>query len=761
MNREKYNKTAGRMVRAMIVVMFLLIGGHLSTVSAQVRWKGNNYTSVADNTTRIYLYNVGVGKLLISGGDWGVEGRLFYDDFGKTFTLQKTTAGNYLLRSGVTTGSAQVFGVNVPKVSSPLDWGDTQSIFTTIMDANATYTNGTISGNRNLTFEQVETSGDTYTYYLSETLNGTKYYIGAAYGTNRTPGKEQGTFVYQDDDRAVWTTDNVKTKTGEYNIFANTKVTAQELYQWRIITEDELNAQLASIEASEYGGLSTNVSYMIYDQDFSRNVEAFYTHWTTVDGTYTGSNSNKNGYRYKYTWGNINNTTNQQETTRTTRENWYKAVRLKEQFQNDIKHSKYGFLSFEGIGTVHSSIIAPATGYYQITCYGFYQGDHEAYMFASSGSTFKPASVQKMNLQQKPEDTYQKDTYDHCIEAGKVLTLDGRDAYRCSILLEINEGDSIFFGVGKDGATRYYDGYDRSGNNYYHDSDWVCADNFQITYLGTDPVLLDEDEESLDYLKKEEYVNKSVRLKRTFQLGMWNSFVFPFSLSAVQVRNAFGDKVELAVLHSVGKLSKDSGVLDFQTVNLPGEDTDIAIQANKLYLIKPLNSPITDAEGNKYYVMGRTTFKKSDLREFVGEQVEAYDPDHNQAKTFSTYIRTSDYASYDKTKTPANGVYVPAGSYVLSNDNLYHTKNNMKIKGFRGWIQDIELSSNAKVVIDAVFDEEMGIATSIDMQERTGGNPSVKTNGIYDIYGRKMNSDDYRSLPKGMYIINGRKCIVK
>lgn len=41
------------------------------------------------------------------------------------------------------------------------------------------------------------------------------------------------------------------------------------------------------------------------------------------------------------------------------------------------------------------------------------------------------------------------------------------------------------------------------------------------------------------------------------------------------------------------------------------------------------------------------------------------------------------------------------------------------------------------------------------------GDSEIAAKGIYSLSGQKMNATDTRSLPKGIYIVNGKKTIVK
>ena len=65
----------------------------------------------------IFLYNVGTGKFIIEGGNWGMEGRLFHESFGRPLYL---FSDGYIL-SGIKekndpTNAKFIFGCNVPSV---------------------------------------------------------------------------------------------------------------------------------------------------------------------------------------------------------------------------------------------------------------------------------------------------------------------------------------------------------------------------------------------------------------------------------------------------------------------------------------------------------------------------------------------------------------------------------------------------------------------------------------------------------------------
>ena len=128
----------------------------------------------------IYLYNVGTGRFIIEGGDWGMEGRLFYEDFGRQMMLilEESSPGNnnwkLRINSHVTEQSNSDkcrLTFNVPTVTKSDTWSSTSISFTTIMDGYKWY------GNWN--FERVETDPESefYTFRMSQQYSGDAIYL--------------------------------------------------------------------------------------------------------------------------------------------------------------------------------------------------------------------------------------------------------------------------------------------------------------------------------------------------------------------------------------------------------------------------------------------------------------------------------------------------------------------------------------------------------------------------------------------------------
>ena len=892
---------------------------NVSAQSADTRWNGNDITSVSANE-KVYLYNVGLGKLLINGGDWGTEGRLFYQDFGKGLNVEaSSTSGRYFLTSNVGTTDGVNFGINVPGVTNGGGYQDGKTTYV-VFDAPVK----TGQKRTGWIFTRVETdqNATTYTYYMSEIFDGVTYYLGGAYGAESAANQlEQHGSNY---DKCDFTSLNVTSSEYgdlEKTINGNTTVTVKELYQWRLVTETELEKIVESQSSALYGGLNANISYKIADQDFTRGDKSFYSTWNVVPGD--GVSSTDEGYRYKFTWGftgiNGNNPIQHRAQDKSTTEAWNAPVRIKQQY-NNIEDAKYGYMIFEGIGSAYTTIAVPKAGWYEVKCYGFHMtpdanDGHKAYAFASVNGTTDDGTTKygKAELTKVTELATGKEAYgtvtsltkymgcndnqgriaqtlvpNGTAAGGYILTRNQVEPYEKVLFVEASsDGQILTFGVRKDNATkssvdstssqssyyismtsgnttyyltsknnstitvttnpeeaikwsmysstnfsytqggktyylihnnnerpalttesnssrmlslynnnicyssgaRYYlyysDYYERpafssdppsssffirgaeqtENRSYYHDKDWVGIDNFQITYLGHEPFVLDELATDATYMTEKTgekaLTNTTILLKRGFTLGEWNSLVLPVGMTTAQVKQTFGDNTKLAVLKG---LKETGDVIVFEQVQLPSDGA--AIEKNKLYIIKPTvepisvkyNSPSTGTEVNgQFYLLGRRDFNGANLEIpavtcYKSEgSASSHASDGLEAK--GTYIYLNDTTNITKC--------CPAGSYVLRKGDMYHTTKNMGIKGFRGWIEDVNQTSTGSSKFNSfiISDKKEDLSAIHGLQI---SQPQLSGN-VYDLNGQlvRRNATSLDGLQKGIYIVNRKKVVVK
>ncbi len=830
----------------------------------------------------VYLYNAGIDRFMIEGGDWGMEGRLFYEDFGREVLMileeGNTGKGDWKLRfSPAITEHSQTdkcrLTCNVPSVTRPgSTWENAKTTMstTTIMDGYRRHANWY--------FERVEDdpSSDTYTYYMyqqyrlpeSATYGGVdsktiKFRFGAAYGEFRIPGspKGNGYYVHIDDDRTCWTSAGNGTSFdgqpdeaspwGNYTkvLVGNDLVDIDELYQWRIISE----AEFIRVLNEETVGLNPSISSLVPDRDFTRNANDF-DKWVAETPYPLDEFNETNGGKYGFTWGYFPPAYYRDEylynKTKFYDTSWNEPVVLKKVF-NNLKTAKYGYMAFEGVGTVGARFEVPRPGWYEVSMSGisFAPENHPAFFYAMADGAEgmseqeQSAAAAKSGYQEIPiyrlssatdlgamysdidypksDKNKQKKSYGSLtdgisLSVGEVLTKHSEDflqkfwIYVDPVKYEESGYTGLTVGIKKEYATKTKGGTNNDVD-YYYDSDWVVLDNVHVSYMGLAPAFLYENEESLQYLVYDEdkiderpgaapdnIYGGSLSLARTLKKNQWNSFSMPIPLTGEQIRNAFGDDASLLELHSIGGLSHNSNIIDFQSVGLKPMDPFMPVVVpGKFYLLKPTVDPVEGLDPRglvyNYYDLGRNFFTvNTDINDGKKEDNPTYykhyilDPDvmsasehlqswngselvtggDNDGDACVSYVRTPGYSTFAVTNGIYNGslatddLYAPLGSYVMSNNRIYEINKDTRLKGFRGWIKlsnsVFAETSEAKISVNGVVDIDgsTGIGTITVVSEPDNDNTS-----IYDLGGRKVGNTG-SGLSKGIYIAGGKKYMV-
>ena len=254
----------------------------------------------------------------------------------------------------------------------------------------------------------------------------------------------------------------------------------------------------------------------------------------------------------------------------------------------------------------------------------------------------------------------------------------------------------------------------------------------------------------------------SIKLNRTFKKNQWTTLTLPFNLTEEEVQRIFGAGTQLIQLNK-GTINGNAARLEFiyheiQNV-LPGHP----------YLIKPTGvvddtndakaDVVKDGVGN---ITAFTVYSKC-----VNPFINQVDIDCGAY----TFKGTPDYCTANETN---NGVPGYSVNYELndifiseSNGNLYVSSGSSYGKGYRAWIDKKESSSAAKIssislVIDNPGDDDNNETTTIDMADVDPDalNALGVATGVYNLNGQKV-SDDMHNLPKGIYIVNGKKIIRK
>ena len=249
-------------------------------------------------------------------------------------------------------------------------------------------------------------------------------------------------------------------------------------------------------------------------------------------------------------------------------------------------------------------------------------------------------------------------------------------------------------------------------------------------------LVLDEDE-TLD--DNRSLTKATMVFHRTFTTDKWNSLILPVDMTADQVKAAFGADAKIARFSRL----KDKWIyFDTQAEN------NLHIEKNVPYIIKPTKKPT--AVNRTYNVGGENTKHINGLVYTVTGI--AYEDQtatrQHEDKEFTTGM--THYGSYE------NPTVVPADSYILHNSGkMVHTAVDHKnIKSYRTWLRETTPSGET---LQMRVEQNDGPSTGIKVIEETAKN----ANAVYNVNGMRMNSSNTNNLPKGVYIINNKKVVIK
>lgn len=257
-----------------------------------------------------------------------------------------------------------------------------------------------------------------------------------------------------------------------------------------------------------------------------------------------------------------------------------------------------------------------------------------------------------------------------------------------------------------------------------------CFDKDATYDTNVTPVTLDGNANNTDAINKLEVDKQyNVTLKnRTFGANKWYSVVLPFSVSQKQMKSVFGDGVK--VLHYSDVTGTDLNLFEhFYQMIVGGTPV----------LVKP-SKEVPNPVFNNVTLTSKTVV---DIENTGFKCTGSWDNVDFPAYSYFIDAKTNSFYQYDPTKVETNTVKPHAGA-------------------FRSWVIASENASTAKQLtmhINGI--EEQGETTAIWNAISGNDDAEVATKGIYSLSGQKMNAADTRSLPKGIYIVNGKKFIVK
>lgn len=261
------------------------------------------------------------------------------------------------------------------------------------------------------------------------------------------------------------------------------------------------------------------------------------------------------------------------------------------------------------------------------------------------------------------------------------------------------------------------------------------------TLNGSDNLLVLDEDKTLAVTKS--YTGAKMLLHRTFTKSAdndkkgWNSIILPVDMTAAQVKEAFGEGVQMAEFDRL-----ENNWIKFSTVNVAADG--VVLHKNTPYIIYPTKEPL----GNYSYTIDGVT-KILDGHVYVANGINYDDQTSNLTHTVNgggmTYT-----GSYDS-KT-----VVSADSYMFSKGDLVHTNKEHTVKAYRCWLK--ENASSGRMLMFSLDGNGLDGTTGIHVIEENKQNTNT---GIYNLGGVRMNTNNVDKLPKGVYVVNNKVVVKK
>lgn len=706
-------------------ILFLILGGTQSgfaqTIDDMLLDKAVDPATVARSGEYVYLYNVTYKKFVHGGGEFGAQAVL--SDRGIRFKVTATTDGKYRLESAIYNPSHDggYLGVDI------YNPGDARNTLKTYIDR------GTVDSD--ISFTSVAGRNNIYQLSFSGDRLRTYWYS-----------------YYHGDDGVGYV--HVSTRTQD---------------EWCLIKRDDYNTILAAVaQQGRY-----NITGLIGNSRFLRNVsDADHRFWKV-----TGLDYDNDDYC-------------------TTIDPQLGAIKEGEVgFQNNNDYAKaYGAFGCLEIGAVNASEESPVEFFQEITGLkpGLYMVEAQAFFDKNDYKTYKNGAYNEDNTTDA-SNAYLfangEETLIPVLNSGDQTTFEN---YTTTLKDALDENNNIYFR--RNVAAAYFlaqrdafepdESYHRVrvyvnvtadegqetgtlklGVNKKGTEGRVYVDNFGLYYIGQNAIGLDAYQRVESEVDQNTYLQQyPFHLSRKFVLNAWNAITLPCDVTGSQIIETFGADAKLCKLEGVNPQNKDQ--ILFSTVDLFDNYDTPAIVHGECYLIWVTKGPVVAENVSHTFTVKKegapaeesydVTFPYGNIYTINGvscpDGISMVTPEQNY-KTVTTSTGTLKYTYFYHRPE-----YAPAGSYVMSGGKMYHIPQAWDgLLGTCWYITD--LSQDGKTLQLMVNGE--GGTTDINgiVTELPGDNAHE---GVYNINGQKVaDGTSLNGLPKGIYIMNGKKYVIK
>lgn len=291
--------------------------------------------------------------------------------------------------------------------------------------------------------------------------------------------------------------------------------------------------------------------------------------------------------------------------------------------------------------------------------------------------------------------------------------------------------------ISQDGTTITL--YDKSSNTSWDEKvgDVLDIEGYPCTYNGTkelcvwrkmdvdSPVVLDEISDNIsDVIKANADKVVTVTLKRSISKDYLNTVCLPFDLSAEKIAEVFG----------VGSVVSDYTSVEGTVMNFTPVTT---MTANHPYIVQATESFDTKN------IAGVTLKKIAEETIAEGEKENIVTFENSNSTFLGSFVGSPSIVVFSKENIATN-------LFLGKDGNLYHPTADSKMKGMRAYFDVYDYTgSEAKVNIGG------GLSSIGKLM-----NGEAITGKVYNLNGQYV-GNTLDGLAKGLYIINGKKYIVK
>lgn len=232
-----------------------------------------------------------------------------------------------------------------------------------------------------------------------------------------------------------------------------------------------------------------------------------------------------------------------------------------------------------------------------------------------------------------------------------------------------------------------------------------------------------------------------VEYERSFKANTWSSICLPFSMNRKQLEENFGEGTSVVLLKQVINQGYKKG---------------------RVELIWHVNQDII--AGYPYFILPTKDVTKIEANVNYRKKLEV--PYLAVSSNGKSFAHKENYSYHDKYPYVFEGNFedeeLPAGSYVMSNSGvLTKLKNKATAKPFRAYIRCLDVA-NAKPLSSMDMSGSEGETTSIEELLQDNG-IILESSDVYGVNGVKVrnNTHSLEGLSKGVYVVNGKKYVIK